>query len=141
MLTQQFLWINPNILKKDLSEKIRLSDGFHSLNTDLRYVQPIIDRTNTFNFYHSRFKFDTSNFVIPDIKHNSLQFDEICSLRCNYIINLAKEQSKKIILFYSGGVDSTALLSSFIQNFTMAELRDLVYIACDESSKIGRAHV
>ena len=41
-------------------------------------------------------------------------FSEMCNKRCDEIINLARD--KKIFISYSGGVDSTCILSSFLKN-------------------------
>ena len=95
---KQFLWINPSILRKESSVKIKLSDGFFTTESKNRAFQPIIDRTNNYRFYNSKFIFDTSNFVIPNLQQYCLNFDEVCSLRCRYIFNLATKENKKIFI-------------------------------------------
>ena len=48
---KKFLWINPSILRKDSSQHIQLSDGFHTIEATNKAIQPIIDRTNNYRFY------------------------------------------------------------------------------------------
>jgi len=43
-------------------------------------------------------------------------------------------ENKKIVVFYSGGLDSTTLLSSLVLNSTITEIKDLVYIALNNYS-------
>ena len=131
---KKFLWINPSILRKDSSQHIQLSDGFHTIEATNKAIQPIIDRTNNYRFYNSKLIFDTSNFAIPNLHQPCPDFEQICTIRSKQIVDAAKTNNKKIVIFYSGGVDSTAMLCSFINILPIAELRDLVYIACNDSS-------
>lgn len=57
-----------------------------------------------------------NQFPIPNIpKHFNKTYEEICNETAVRLINQSKEQNKKIRILWSGGIDSTLILVSFLK--------------------------
>jgi len=86
------------------------------------------DRTNTlitpFN--------TTSISPLPEYTKVSYTFEECCDARAILILSNLKP-NQKLILFYGGGIDSTAMVTAFIKNTTISQRRD-IYIATSETA-------
>jgi hypothetical protein len=86
----------------------------------------IIDRTETLvqpinTVLHS-------SSVMPTVVPTMLTFADCVTLRAKTIWDHAVSTNRKIGILYSGGIDSTTVLSSFIKNYSMAELKDRLYV-------------
>jgi len=106
------------------------------LNKDYENWQPYVDFRSAIdpNFCQANFKFETIYFydrfgIIenpPNSKilrpfvaiQNSKTFDELCLARALEIDNTSKEQNKPILVTWSGGLDSTCVLSALMQTIT-----------------------
>lgn len=92
----------------------------------------ICDRTNSADV-----PFDIENrWPIPkfDVGFN-LSYEDCVRHRALELITLAKKQNRKIRLYYSGGIDSSVILCSFIETIGLQETTDLVELACTSHSR------
>ena len=74
------------------------------------------------------------NLALPKFIEYKKQFHEICDDRALQLINQAKSTNRKICIMYSGGIDSTTLLTSFFKNCTDKELRDNIVVLLNDLS-------
>ena len=72
-------------------------------------------------------------FAPPELIHINDKLSDICDARAIEIFRLSKSQNKKIAIMWSGGIDSTVVLSSFLKNFTNSDLENLVVFCSTES--------
>lgn len=64
------------------------------------------------------------NLIMPDYDNNFKEtFEDVTDNRANDIKKLIHSTDKNIILFYSGGIDSTVCLVSILKNFNSEELK------------------
>ena len=90
--------------------------------------RPLFDRTGTFKLWPADFNIDTTKFPIPQLIAITDQFNDLCTARARYIANRAAAMNQKIMLFYSGGLDSTCVLCSFILELGLAECQRRIII-------------
>jgi len=69
--------------------------------------------------------------------NNEPTLDECMKKRCDDIIN----RNKKIILMYSGGIDSVCCLVGFIKNYGIDFCRERIIICANEQSKRSNLYV
>ncbi len=66
---------------------------------------------------------NTPYLPVPDLDQSfSLTFSEIMDLRAHEIFTHAKQTGKRIVVLWSGGIDSTCILSAFIKNLSASDL-------------------
>jgi hypothetical protein len=65
---------------------------------------------------------------MPELTSTTLTFSDCATLRAIAIWNHAVATNRKIGILWSGGIDSTAVMSSFIKNYSMSELKDRLYV-------------
>jgi hypothetical protein len=66
-------------------------------------------------------------FLVPDLEQQfTKSLKHIIDQRAIEIFNYAKLKNKKIVIMWSGGIDSTCLLSAFIKNLSRADLSIIV---------------
>jgi len=110
--TKQRLRIPSEGSTKDLLLWLSLITGNITVDKNGGYLhQPCIDRTSSCPM---PFNFDVSRFQMPALKHISKSFSEICSERVMEIKKISEIHNKQILIMYSGGVDSTCIVCSFI---------------------------
>lgn len=95
----------------------------------------IVDRTDLINYY-SPYKISNST-GIDGIKFSNGKCEytniaDICCLTSDYYIQKAKTNNNKIAVFYSGGIDSTAMTISFLKNKNI-NLNDFLIVLSNES--------
>jgi hypothetical protein len=91
--------------------------------------------------FHDRSEVITTPFnvkTIPEFKLPNLtktvEFEEICNNRAIELLNRAKQTNRKLLVMYSGGIDSTLILVSLLKNATPQELKDHVHVLMSEES-------
>ena len=100
-LMKKFLWVKPSILSRLQNKTINWLCDFDSINATNRVHQPLIDRTGTCRIYSNKnLEFDISNYSIPDLNSNCLPFIDICSQQASAVLNLARMENKKIVVFF-----------------------------------------
>jgi hypothetical protein len=92
-----------------------------------------IDRTDTVSIPLKTSTLDL--FKLPKFEKYEKDFEEICNDRAKFLINKAKETNRKMLVMYSGGVDSTLILVSLLKNATKEELKNIIVMLSDSSIK------
>lgn len=92
---------------------------------------PLVDRseliTMPYNYeLYQRFRMPT------DLSNFNLTYEDCCTLRAEELINTSKRLNKPITVLYSGGIDSTIILISFLK--LGIDLRDHVTVAMTPDS-------
>jgi len=114
-----------------LSKKISGLTDFIKIQKYFMLNVGIIDRSNTIqNPFNSVItnplpRFDT-NF--------NLSYEESVMLRMSEIDKIYQSRHKKFRLFYSGGIDSTTILSGFIKYFGVSKTSKILEICCTPDS-------
>ena len=77
----------------------------------------------------------TSNkfYAMPKFKFINDKFSDLMDQRALEILLKAKNQNKRIAILWSGGIDSTCVLISFLKNLTKADYENLS-VVCNTSS-------
>jgi hypothetical protein len=70
---------------------------------------------------------------LPEFSKEQLDFEEICDTRARNLMNQAVAENKKIVVMWSGGVDSTLILISFLKTCTQQELKRIVVLLSKHS--------
>jgi len=113
--TKQRLRVPSHGSTKDLLLWLSLITGSITVDKNGGYLhQPCIDRTGSCDM---PFNFDVSRFEMPNLTYVSTSFIDVCSQRASEINTIAKKHNKQILIMYSGGVDSTCIVCSFILTF------------------------
>lgn len=91
-----------------------------------------VDRTNVIT---TPLKMDIPDFLkVPSMdSFNGKSFDEICDDRARELLNQASRTNKTIAVMYSGGVDSTLILCSFLKVATPEELKNIIVLLSEKS--------
>ena len=67
-------------------------------------------------------------FHLPPLIHISDRLSDIVDQRAIEINQLARAQNKRIMIMWSGGIDSTLVVSSFIKNLDASDLKNVTVI-------------
>lgn len=78
-------------------------------------------------------------YLAPDWKHTNDRFEDLVDQRASMIINNARRLNKKIRVFWSGGIDSTLVLSAFIKNLQPGD-REMIQVCMNTSSVFENMH-
>jgi len=91
-----------------------------------------LDRTNTISI--------PLNMTTPDfLKMPSMDmfthksFEEICDERARQLLDHAAKTNRTITVMYSGGIDSTLILCSFLKNAKPEELKNIIVLLSEKS--------
>ena len=74
-----------------------------------------------------------SEFAAPAFAFTPDSFDDIADSRALELIEEAKRTQRQLLVLWSGGIDSTFVLASFIKNMS-PEDRDLIVVCCNFTS-------
>jgi hypothetical protein len=80
-----------------------------------------------------------SMFPIPPIDQNEHRFDVVIETVAEEFGKQARNHDKAIVLFWSGGIDSTAILVSILKTWTQ-DLLDRLIILCDNRLQYENAY-
>jgi hypothetical protein len=96
-------------------------------------ILPLVDRSGKINMPYN---FDIyPDWKMPKHDPSFLKtFDDCCDLRTQEIIDQADRENKEIHIFWSGGIDSTLILVSFIKNLGIEEVKKRITIYLSISS-------
>lgn len=90
------------------------------------------DRTNTIKI---PLKTKTlPHLEMPKFEKYNKSFVEIMDERAKFLMHRAQMDGRKIVVMYSGGVDSTALLCAFFKNFSDKMVRDNILVLLSDHS-------
>lgn len=93
----------------------------------------LVDRTCSIKFpFNIRLYEDYKMPAFDD--RFSLNYADCCLNRARDLVKVSKELSVPITILYSGGIDSTAVLTSFKQVLSAAEFKELIIVALTPDS-------
>lgn len=117
--------------QKQLSEKIPGLNDFLKIQKYFMLNVGIIDRSNIIK---NPFNSIITN-PLPKFDENfKLSYEEILMLRVEEIYKLYQLTNKKFRLLYSGGIDSTTILTSFIKYLGLSKSSKIIEIYCTPDS-------
>lgn len=101
-----------------------------------KMIPPNVSLVDRCNHIKMPFRFKTYEpFTMPtDLSNFSMTYEECCLERAQELIDLSKRLNKPITVFYSGGIDSTTALISFMKLLNENELRERVRVAMSVES-------
>jgi hypothetical protein len=71
---------------------------------------------------------------MPDFEKFDGSFEQICDERAKFLLHKSEHiKHRKIVVMYSGGIDSTLMLCSFLKTSTKKQLSNIVVLLSDES--------
>jgi hypothetical protein len=90
---------------------------------------PAVDRTGTLKLPVNV----ESLFPMPKYQKFEESFEDICNKRADFLIKKSEEIRGKIYVFYSGGIDSTLVVVSFLKRLSEKQKENLVILLSEES--------
>ena len=72
-------------------------------------------------------------FELPELSYTDKSINEIADSRALEIFSNAKKLNKRLLILWSGGIDSTFVLTSFLKNLDAAD-RDIITVCCNMDS-------
>lgn len=93
----------------------------------------LVDRTGYVKMPY-RYKIYEPFKMITDLSNFNLTYEECANKRAAELIELSRTLDKPITVMYSGGIDSSAVLISFMKALSPAELKDRVVVAMTRDS-------
>ena len=117
---------NSRIMNSPLLLDIKNTNGrnWSQLGLALTSANDLKARIGTISTPWSRNSYNL--FPVPKLKFINDQLCDIIDDRVNELFKIAKEQNKKIAIMWSGGIDSTTILSGFIKNLSTSDLENIV---------------
>lgn len=88
----------------------------------------VVDRCNSLVMPY-RFKTFEQLNMPRDLNNFSLTYEECCISRAQELVDLSRRISKPITIMYSGGIDSTCVLVSFMKILGAQELKERIRVA------------
>lgn len=107
--------------------------------TDWLSVYSFIDYSVALNDRSNNIKLPVSTMVpehlaLPEFKITNLTYKECCHRKVKDLIALSEQTGKEICLMYSGGIDSSVVLSSFIDVLGVEEAAKKINILMSQES-------
>jgi hypothetical protein len=128
LLDKSALAINKDVHDIDMLIKFSTT-GYFSTSAQLG----LMPRYGVNNLPFKNHAIDFLQVGIPDWQGFSKTWDEITDARCCEIQQKILDTNKKIVIQWSGGIDSTCILVSILKNFNKAD-RNRVTVACNWGS-------
>ena len=128
-MVKRLLWYNPNIATHPNNHQL---PGIAKYSAFFKMFSPtvvLLDRTFTINIPINV----KSLFPMPHFRPINKTFEEICNERARELLKRAQTLGVKIHIFYSGGIDSTLLLISFLKNTTPEQQKDIIVLLTETS--------
>lgn len=91
-----------------------------------------MDRTHTINI-PLKTKI-LPNLLVPTLVDFKKEFSQVCDDRAIELMNLAKSTNRKLCIMYSGGIDSTTMITSFLKNCSDKDVRDNIVVLMSDMS-------
>lgn len=126
-MERKLLYYNPNILSQ-----YRELPGIEFFSSFFKIFNPtvvFIDRTNTISIPI----LTKSLFPIPQFKKSSKTFEELCGERARELLNRAELLNVPLYVLWSGGIDSTLALISFLKQASPRQAKRLTVLLSEES--------
>jgi hypothetical protein len=126
-LLAQSLWVRPNP-----GNFYSITHNWCDVDTNVFGVNDLRPRIGTFT---TPWNFQTPNMfpVLDCSKTQDKTIYELLDQRAVDLFALAQQRGKKIVVLWSGGIDSTVVLSAFIKNLKPADRANIV-VCCNTES-------
>lgn len=123
-------FFNPISLREKSFRKDVLDWG--KLYNLLNHAVNINDRTSTLKLPVHQSVYEQCR--LPEYVQTSISYQECCDERAKQIYDLSVELDKPIGIMWSGGIDSTGIVVSFLRNYSMDDLRKRIKIIMSNQS-------
>ena len=88
----------------------------------------LVDRCNSIVMPYRFRTFD--QFTMPrDLNNFAMTYEDCCIDRAQELVNHSRQLGKPITVMYSGGIDSTTVLISFMKILSAQELKERIHVA------------
>lgn len=113
------------------SELISNQNDVKIWNSIYKMLPPSISLIDRTGYIRMPFKFRTYEpfHMIRDISNFNKTYKECCQIEAEKIFSLSKKIDKPITILYSGGIDSTTVVVSFLETLGLNEFRTRVQLA------------
>ncbi len=98
----------------------------------LMHVCPIVDRTGTVEFISPHLKTDhpLPDFSVPENR----RIMELMLERAEELWRWAEDEGKQLVIWWSGGIDSTAVVIAMLRTSTPQRIKDLLRVGFNQRS-------
>ena len=130
-LSNKLYLANINNLTYSTPEDVNTYSTFYRrfLNHNVALVDRCDKISMPYNFQlYEKFKMPT------DLTNFNMSYEDCCLQRAEELINLSKLLNKPIVIMYSGGIDSTLVVISFLKILQKENIRDRIIIAMTPES-------
>lgn len=130
-LSNKLYLANINNLTYSTPEDVNTYSTFYRrfLNHNVALVDRCAKISMPYNFeLYEKFKMPT------DLTNFNMSYEDCCMQRAEELINLSKQLNKPIVIMYSGGIDSTLVVISFLKILEKENIRDRIIIAMSPES-------
>ena len=119
---------NLNLIKTNKPDFIK----WCSLNELTHFLLPVLDRSG---YIKPPYNFSVcERNKLPNLNDPVINFFDCVDKRIEHIYNLHKHNNKKLVLAYSGGIDSTTILAGLVKHIPMNILKDILIVAASPES-------
>lgn len=138
MENSNIIWYNSvDIFHLKGSSYNRFKDlpGFDTFRHMFSFFAANFSTTDRLNCIRTPIKIDViPACAMPSFRHISTSFDELCQIRARELLDHAKNTNRKLVIMYSGGIDSTLIVVSLLKIATEKELKENVIILLNQYS-------
>lgn len=149
LLATDFYYVNPlAMLHTSTHRKELISNLDNTLKLDLLYgihfLGPAYPRFHREDYFYKVSRSPIYHFL-PDLQNiRKLNFFDITDLRAMELESLS-EKFKNVYLFWSGGIDSTVILSAILKNWKQQSLEKLIVVlnsfSIEENQSMYEKHI
>jgi len=75
-------------------------------------------------------------YQLPQLSTTNMSYKDCCDKRAKELWDLSIRLQKPLGIMWSGGIDSTRVLVSFLENFPLAEIKDRIKVVTSYDAKI-----
>ena len=125
----RLLYYNPGIVAHERNRNRADIDRFGKFFQIFNSSVVIVDRTNSIKIPVQV----KSLFPMPALQPINKTFEEICNQRARDLLKRSDDLKAPIYVFWSGGIDSTLLLVTFLKNSTDEQVRRITVLMSEES--------
>jgi hypothetical protein len=128
-MTKKILYYNTLETVIDKNQDLPGVAKFGSFYKMFNSAVVVVDRTGTIKTPINT----ESIFPIPKLRPFTKTFEEICNERAVELLTRAEKLGVTLYAFFSGGIDSTLLVISFLKNATPQQKKNFVVLLSEES--------
>lgn len=123
------LYYNPNVVTHETNFHLSGMERFSSFFRIFNPTVVFLDRTGTVKIPVNV----KSLFPMPVLRPQPKSFEDICNEQARTLLERAEKLNVRIYCLYSGGIDSTLVLVSFLKNATSEQRKRLTVLLSEDS--------